>query len=261
MSAMDTETPPPPPQTSGPIRLGLIVPALLRPRSAFQQITAAKPNILLTPLLLMTVLVIILTIIAGSIRIADARENFELPPELESASPEEREQMQQAAQATQGPLFFIAFPIIGSVVGLWIGWLILGGLLHLTLTLFGASSSTGETLNLVAWSLLPFGVRHVIQIIYMLATGMVVQQQGLGGFGPIDAGPAGAAATACLALFDVYLIWQVWLLFAGVSAGGEAKQKNGARIAVLVSILLVMGLRTITSFGLAQLAISLGSGG
>lgn len=253
--------PPPPPSNVSPIRPGLIIPALIRPRSAFREIVAAKPSPVLTPLLLISILLIALSIISGSIRIQDARENFELPQEFENLPEERQAEIRESAQATQGPLFFIVFPVIGAVTGFWIGWLILGGLLHLSLTLFGSSTSTGETLNIVAWSLLPFGVRHLVQIIYMLATGNVVQQQGLGGFGPLDAGPVGAAATACLALFDVYLLWQIALLIVGVNARGESKGKAGSRVAVIVSILIVMGLRTVVTFGLAQIGTSIAGGG
>jgi hypothetical protein len=58
-----------------------------------------------------------------------------------------QEQFMQAQQATQGPVFIYALPGFVAVLGVWIGWLLLSGLLHLALTLLGGRSANRNTLN------------------------------------------------------------------------------------------------------------------
>ena len=54
--------------------------------------------------------------------------------------------------------------------------------MHLSLTLAGSRASNLRYYNLTAWSFLPIGLRHVIQIFAMLFTKTVVSSPGFSGF-------------------------------------------------------------------------------
>ena len=66
--------------------------------------------------------------------------------------------------------------------GLWVGWIVLGGLLHLGSTLLGGRGSMQGALNITAWATLPFALRDLLQTVYMLSASHAITSPGLSGF-------------------------------------------------------------------------------
>jgi hypothetical protein len=190
-------------------------------------------------------------LLAGSIRQAAAASgNITLPPDFQWYSPEQQAQIMQAMQAMQGPVFTYVFPAIGALLAIWLGWLVLGGLLHLALTLLGGRGETGAAMNIVAWASLPYAIRDLVRIGSMLVDRQLIQSPGLAGFAPVSqTGPSdmNLYLAALFGLIDIYVIWQVILLVIGVrAANGLAPSKSVA--AVLVVVLLVLGLQALLVF-------------
>lgn len=224
---------------------------LLRPRQAFRTIASQTSNVWQTPMLVLTLTALGRVLLEGSIRQAAAASgNFTLPPDFQWYSPEQQAQLMQAMQAMQGPVFTYVFPAIGAVLSVWVGWLILGGLLHLALTLLGGRGGTGSAMNIVAWASLPFALRDLVRIAAMLIDRQLIQNPGLSGFAPISmSSPSGGYLflAALLGLIDLYLIWQVILLIIGVKAGnGLASSKS--LVGVLFVILLVVALQALIAY-------------
>lgn len=106
---------------------------------------------------------------AGRLKVqASQMGQITYPADYQNYTPEQQAQYMQAIQSTQGPVFIYGFPAIASLLGVWIGWLIPSGILHLVTTLFGGSGSTVISMNIVAWASLPVVVRALIQICYMI---------------------------------------------------------------------------------------------
>src|SRR3990172_3894657 len=127
-----------------------LFPSLFRPRRTFAQIAGQSRAVWLTPLLVLTLTGLLQVAVAGPIKVAIAQSGqVDLPPDFQYYTPEQQAQFYQAQQATQGPVFIYAFPAILSVLGVWAGWLAVGGVLHLVLTLLGSRDSTAGALNLV----------------------------------------------------------------------------------------------------------------
>jgi hypothetical protein len=232
-------------------RFNWIPDVLLRPCQAFRTIAAQSTSVWLTPMLVLTLTGLIRVLLAGSIRQAAAASgNITLPPDFQWYSPEQQAQIMQAMQAMQGPVFTYVFPAIGALLGVWIGWLVLGGLLHLVLTLLGGRGETGAAMNIVAWASLPYAVRDLVRIGAMLLNRQVIQTPGLAGFAPLSqSGPSdlNLYLTALLGLVDIYLIWQVILLVIGVrAANGLAPSKSTA--GVLAAVLIVLCLQALIIF-------------
>jgi hypothetical protein len=211
------------------------------PRRTFDSIVKQSFGVWILPLLLMTVSTLILVLVAGPLkREALMMAPPELPPDFEYMSPEQQTQFMQAQQATQGPVFIYGFPALLSVGKVWLGWLIVGGLLHFVLTLLGGRGNTGASMNIVGWSALPFVLRDIVQIIAMLATHKLIAGQGIAGFVPEGEGFV-VFLSQLLAMIDIYLIWNLILLVIGVRAstglaGGKAI--TGAVITVLAVIIV-----------------------
>lgn len=97
-----------------------------RPRLVFQRIAPTTTVVWITPLLVLSCLVLINSLVAGRIKYQNATMGeITYPPEY--YTPEQQAQYTQAVQSTQGPVFVYILPSIASLLGVWISWLILGG--------------------------------------------------------------------------------------------------------------------------------------
>jgi hypothetical protein len=115
-----------------------MLPVLFRPRRTFEHITALPGNTWATPMLALSVLVLCLVLAGGWAKHkAAAQGEMTLPLNFEYYSPEQQAQFMQATQAQQGAAFTYVLPSLGALVGLWISWLVLGGVLHLVMMLIG----------------------------------------------------------------------------------------------------------------------------
>ena len=208
---------------------------LFRPRQTFQEISAESRSTWLTPMLLLSITAALVVFVGGYQKSRSAMMGgITLPPDWEFWTPEMQNNYMQAQQATQGPTFLYVFPLVGALTGLWIGWLLLSGLLHFGSTLLGGRGSMQSALSVVAWGSLPFAVRDVFRVIFMLSTGHAIVSPGLSGF----ASSAGFISQL-LMRFDLFLIWSVLLLIIGFSIA-EGFSRGKAVAAVLTVILLVL---------------------
>jgi hypothetical protein len=219
---------------------------LFHPRRAFQRISSSPRAIWLTPLFILSCLVLINVLVTGRLKNqAVLMGEISYPPDFQYYTPEQQAQYTQAIQSTQGPVFVYVLPALTSLIGVWLGWLILGGVLHLVTTLFGGRGSTAISMNIVGWGSLPLAVRALVQIIFMLISNKQIINPGLSGFSPT--GDAGwmVFLSQILRLIDIYIIWQILLLILGVrlSTGlNSAKSSVGVVLAILIIFLLQAGL-------------------
>ncbi|HEX9091065.1 MAG TPA: Yip1 family protein, partial [Anaerolineales bacterium] len=167
------------------IHLEWVLPVLFRPRSAFQKIAEQTRAVWLTPMLILSLAILAQVLIAGPTKQAAAQSGAgALPQDFQYYSPEQQAQFLQAQQATSSPVFIYAFPSITGLAGVWVGWLLVSGLIHLVLTLLGGRGDMGAALNVVAWSGLPYAIRALVRGGYILAAHHLVTTPGLSGFVP-----------------------------------------------------------------------------
>jgi hypothetical protein len=225
-----------------------LLPALIRPRAAFDKIAHTVGGAWLTPMLLVLLFAIVGALLWGNITAAtNANQPFIPPPGFENFPPEEQQRIMDQWQATQqqlnNPLVLYVFPAVAALAGVFITWLLLASVLHLVLTLFGGRSAMRNTMNVVAWTFLPIAVRYAVQCVFMLSTQSAVPGLGLSGFAP----EGNAFVKALLAFVDVYLLWQIVMLVIGSRAvSGVSTGKVSA--AVVVSVGIVLGLQALPAF-------------
>jgi hypothetical protein len=224
-----------------------------RPRKLFQRISASTSAVWITPLLLLTILALANTLIAGKIKYqASLTGEITYPPDFQYYTPEQQAQYMQAIQSTQGPVFVYVLPSITSLLGVWIGWLLLGGMLHLITTLFGGRGTTGLSMNIVAWASLPLALRSLVQIIYMLVTKDLIGNPGLSGFSPSSASGIMLFISQLLRLVDIYIIWQILLLILGVRQSTVISPAKST-ISVLLTVTLLIALQAGLAYGIGLL--------
>lgn len=200
----------------------------------------------LTPMLVLTITAILVVIVAGYLKTRAAMMGeIQLPRDWQYWSPDMQNNYMQAQQATQGPVFMYVMPMIGSLTGLWVGWLLLAALLHFGSTLLGGRGSMQSALNIVAWASLPFAVRDLLRIIFMLSAGHAIVSPGLSGFTS-----AAGFVSHLLTRVDIFLLWQVILLvigFAVTDSLPRTKAVAGVIVVMLLVLLAQAGLGALTS--------------
>jgi hypothetical protein len=204
-------------------------------------------------MLVLTITAILVILVAGYLKTRAALTGeIQLPRDWQFWTPEMQNNYMQAQQATQGPVFIYVMPIIGSLTGLWVGWLLLGALLHFGSTLLGGRGSMQSALNVVAWASLPFAVRDLLRIIFMLSAGHAIASPGLSGFSSTS-----GFVSHLLARVDIFLLWQVILLVIGFAIADSlprSKAVTGVVIVMLLVLFAQAGLSTLTS-GLGGTAV------
>ena len=219
---------------------------LFRPRQAFQEIGGEARATWLTPMLVLTLTALMVIAVAGFLKTRAAMMGeVQLPQDWQYWTPEMQNNYMQAQQATQGPVFMYVIPLVGALTSLWLGWLLLGALLHFGSTLVGGRGTMQSALSIVAWAGLPFAIRDIFRIVFMLVTQHAIVSPGLSGF----SSSAGFVAQL-LTRADIFLIWNVMLLVVGFAiADGLSRGKavGGVLVVILLVILAQAGLGALTS--------------
>ncbi len=230
-----------------------LLPLLVKPRSTMEEIVAQARSTWLTPLLALSLLVLLTVLIGGPIRTQAAlTPSTQLPENYQYFSPEQQQQFQTAQTSQAGALFVYVFPAVSGLAGVWISWLLLGGLLHLLLTLMGSRSSSATAMSVSAWAMLPFALRSLVQAVGMLATHSLISHPGLSGFAPDGAGLV-AYLAALLGHIDLYLVWMAALLVIGAQHMSGLKLGKAAA-SVAVAVILLVSLQAVPGFISAQLS-------
>ena len=168
------------------LHLDWILPVIFRPAAQLREIMQAEASSWLTPLLLLSVLVIVGALVAGPIRTQIALNTPpEMPPDFQYYSPEMQQQFFEANQPNVSPTFMYGFPILSGLIGIYLSWFLLAAILHVMLTLNGSRASRAADFSLAGWSMLPYAVRMVVQIVYMLVTKTLINSPGQSGFLPV----------------------------------------------------------------------------
>lgn len=226
---------------------------LIHPRETFAQITAQREGVWLAPLLVLSLTALLTVWSSGTIRqAAAAMGEVTLPPDFQYYSPEQQAQYMQAIEATSGPVFLFVLPGLARIAQVWLGWLAVGGFVHLALTTLGGRGEIGMTMNLVAWAGLPLALRDLVRTIFMQNSDRLIQSPGLSGFAPAGEGHLALYLVGLLTLIDLYLIWHIALLAIGGSVGSKLSLGR-ALTGVLITMLVVLALQALIPYGLGQL--------
>ena len=218
---------------------------LLRPRQTFSEAVAEARSTWLTPMLILSITALLVVLVSGYLRTRAAQMGeVPLPPNWQSMTPDMQNNYIQAQQLTQGKVFMYGIPLLSASSGLWIGWIIVAGLLHLGSTLLGGRGSMQSALNIVAWANLPFAIRDVLRVAYMLFASHAITSPALSGFA------SNMFMWQFLALVDIFLIWNIVLLIIGFSTSNGlpfGKAFVGVMVVVLILLATQAGVGTLLS--------------
>ena len=234
--------------------LGWTFPILIRPKKTLEEVITKEQAVWIGPLVL-------LSICAALFVLASASLPQQIQPQVNSNdmgyeyyySPEQQELIQEAASSGVSPLFSIGFPLAGKLLGIWAGWLFLGIILHLVLTISGNRSENKKIMNITAWAMIPIAIRFLVQAAVVLISRQTISGQGLSGFAPTEPGVLNTIFQSLLGQIDIYLIWQVLLLITGTILL-SSNHKTKSFLSVLISVLLIMLLSSVPAIIGSQLS-------
>ena len=222
---------------------------LTHPSRAFSEMVSESRATWLTPMLVLTVTAMLVVVVSGYLKSRAAMMGeVQLPPDWQYWSPDMQNNYMQAQQATQGATFVYILPLVGALTALWVGWMLVAGLLHLGSTLLGGRGSMQGALNIVAWASLPFVIRDLLRVIYMLSVSHPINSPGLSGFATTS-----GFLTQILSRLDIFMSWYIILLIIGFSIA-DGLTRGKAFFGVLVVMLLVL----LAQAGLGSLTSSIG---
>lgn len=225
--------------TSNPARrfnLSRLIAVLFRPRAVFAEMASESHPTWSTPMLVLSVTALLVVLAAGYLKTRAAMMGeITLPPDWQWWTPEMQENYMRAQQATQGAVFAYVIPLVGAWTRLWVGWLVFSGLLHLGSTLSGGRGTMQGSLNVVAWANVPFALRDILRLVFMLLAGRAITSPGLSGFASTS-----GFVSHLLARTDIFLVWSMILLIAALAAAdGLAKGKSFAIVLVVLILFLL----------------------
>jgi len=221
---------------------------LLHPRNEMAKLVGNEKASWLTPMLILSIALLLRVLVSGYLQVrAAALGEIALPPDWQYWTPEMQKNYMQAIQTTQGPAFVYVIPIVSGLIKLWVGWVLLAGLFHLLSTLLGGRGAMRSALNVVAWASLPFAVRDLLRVVFMLIVGHPISSPGLSGF-------AGSSifVAQLLANLDLFFIWHAILMVIGTSLVDSLPVRKAA---LAVSVVLIISL--LAQAGLGSLGASM----
>ncbi|MEM7331168.1 MAG: YIP1 family protein [Chloroflexota bacterium] len=216
-----------------------LISIFIRPRTVFNQIANHKSNVWIIVGLLGLILITLPIIVSGpltrALLIAEFEEN--------SIDIEFPEDQPDPTQFIANPITTTVIPAVGVVFTVLFGWLLWGGALHLISSLTGGRNTFLQMLRLVIWSWMPYGLRAIIQTIYIAATNTLIENPGLSGL--IDDGvspdnpfavpePSTVAFQTFLGDIDIFLFWRLTLLILGIGMIAQLPRRKAMIAALLV---------------------------
>jgi hypothetical protein len=242
----------PAPERWRPPRLlwGMIV----RPRATLEYLRERGGRTWWLPALLAALLVVLPIIVAAPLTARQAREAFlaaqeQMGEQVErEMSAEEQARVEQAMSITASPLITAVFPAVGGVVGRVVGWLAWAGALYLAGLALGGRSTFGQMFRMVVWAWLPYVLRGLLQMVYILASGQLIANPGLSGLvrgdRPVSEmvltppSPGQTILVALLSQVDLFLVWNLILLVTGVTVVTRLPRRKAILLTLGVWLLL-----------------------
>ena len=234
------------------IQFAWIPDIFFKPRQAFTNITRSSSS-WLAPLLVLSLTILLNVIAMGWLNQRAITSGIvTTPPDFQYWPPQMQDQYMQSLQVRQGPVFLYVIPAIGALAAAWIGWLLVGGMLHLAMTLLGGRGETSMSITIVAWASLPLALRDLVRVIYLVTTRRLITSQGLSGFINLDGSGTSLFLSSLLSLVDVYLIWHILLMVLGLRVYTGLSRQKAITGAVGV-ILVILGAQVLFGYITARL--------
>jgi hypothetical protein len=224
---------------------------IARPRATLMYVSERGRRTWWLPALLIVLLLAAPIVVSGPIRTRQMREEMRAAQEEMAERIGQQlseEELERAQSITASPMITVVFPTVSRVAGQAAGWLIWAAVLYLASMALGGRSSFGQMFPVTVWSRLPYALRGLLQTIYILVSGQVIENPGLSGLAQPAPSAAEIIATppstterllaAFLSHIDLFLIWHLILLVMAVAVASRLSRRKSALITLGMWIIL-----------------------
>ena len=230
-----------------------------KPRAILSKVGTEEVSNKLTPLLFLSVMVVLAVLIAAPVKTKQLQMNATLPDDFQWWSYEQQQQYLEAQANQSSPIFMILFPALFGILGYLIFSMLMASIFYLALTLAGSRAPRLKLGNLVSWSMVPFGLRELVKFFVIGSSKQLVINPGFSNL--IDAEAKGFSAYLRGILGNIDLYWVLFLTFLILSAiSFSGLKKSKAIVTTIIAVLIMLLLQGIPSL-LGSLFSGLSVGG
>ena len=217
-----------------------------KPRATLSKVGAEDVSNKRTPLLFVSIIVVLAVLIAAPVKTQQLQMGATLPEDFQWWSEEQQQQYLEAQANQASPIFMILFPALQGILGYLIFSMLMASILYLALTLGGNRAPRLKIGNLVAWAMVPFGLRELVKFFVVGSSKKLVENPGLSNLIDADAGGLSAYWRGILGSIDLYwLLFLVLLIIGAILISGLKKRK--AIITTVIAVLIMLLLQGLPS--------------
>ncbi len=230
-----------------------------QPRAILSKIGAEEVSNRFTPLFFLSVMVVLAVLIAAPVKTQQLQMNATLPDDFQWWSDEQQQQYLEAQTNQSSPIFMILFPALFGILGYLVFSMLMASIFYLALTLAGSRAPRLKLGNLVAWSMVPFGLRELVKFFVVGSSKQLVTNPGFSNLINAEAKGFSAYLRGILGNIDFYwVLFLTFLIFSAISISGLKKSK--AIVTTIIAVLIMLLLQGIPSL-LSSLFSGLSAGG
>lgn len=230
-----------------------------KPRATLAKVGAEDVSNKLAPLLFISILVVLAVLIAAPVKTQQLQMGATIPDDFQWWSEQQQQQYLEAQANQASPIFMILFPALSGILGYLVFSLLMASILYLTLTLAGSRAPRLKLGNLVAWAMIPFGIRELVKFFVVGSSKKLVENPGLSNLIDADAEGFSALLRGILGNIDLFwLLFLVFLILGSIQISGLKKSK--AIVTTIIAVLIMLLLQGIPSL-VSSLLGGLNAGG
>jgi len=224
----------------------LLVSIIDRPAATMSYVGKKPDWAWVTPALLVLVGLAVFSIVTAPL--ASELALRQVQQQMVSMPPEQAEQMANQVERFTSPPVVAGFSIVGGLVALAVMWLVWAGVLYFLGLVAGGEASFAQSFALLAWSWLPYFLRHLILAAFVAYSGQLINQ-GLSFLVATGDQTKDAAnwLYVLLSQLDLFYLWHLVLVIVGLAAVGRFS-KTKATIVGLIYLAVTTALSLVPVF-------------
>ncbi|MCC7354128.1 MAG: YIP1 family protein [Anaerolineae bacterium] len=221
--------------------LALLPGIIDQPQRTLAQVALYPRGRWLPPLIFLIIALSILAVLRAPFAAQEATKEFQA--QLATLPADQAQMVQGQLQFIGSPPFIAGTAIVLGMLSLLVGWIIAAAILYFASLLAGGELGYGRALALAPWLWLPYGLRDLVQALYVFMEGKVVVYQGLSFLVATGDNLKDMRDLAYLLLSqaDLFALWHYLLVYAGLRAAGQLSQ-GSALFMTLVYAALTLAL-------------------
>jgi hypothetical protein len=222
--------------------LALLPGIIDQPQRTLAQVALYPRGRWLIPAIFLILALSVLSVLSSPFAAQEATK--QLQAQLATLPADQMQIAQEQLQFFSSPPFMMGMALVLGGLGLLVGWIVAAAILYVVSLLAGGEIDYGQAFALAPWLWLPYGLRDLVQALYIFIDGKMIVYQGLSFLVATGDSLKDARNLAYLLLsqVDLFSLWHFLLAYAGLRAVGHLSRSSAAFMALLyAATMLALG--------------------